>query len=781
MLKKNIFYFLILLIIVNSCLPKYIEEINNICKKVDTKHKSIYKTSNEFFKNINYDPDYKNKNEQKLQETYDLFIGNKLEEDEEFTIFLIIKDYLLNRYIIPIIIIWIIFCYLFIKKLWIFKPFFYIRIISRPCLNIIMIMLFILLVILSIGVYLKITELNFSINGTFCNLLKFFYELNRGKIKEKEIDVNIFINNSLSNKNINDGDLWPGLYDLNSILLDSSDAINKISLNENKTFYFLEELNDNINEYQNLIKSIMETASKKINNPNYFLDFDILTKYSYEFNNISRANSYINIINSEFIQYFHNATELIKSLNNYCISLSNKSDFYDNELNDFFDNISDFSSLMKEISMNITNNIIIYEENYNIIIFIIKILNIISSCFSIFILFLLIFSFHKKYMWIRISLHIVWNIGFVLIINYFCFLYFLNNLENIFYDSLYIMDKEILNTNKSIFFDKCLNTEESDLKEVLNIYDKNSVLIDIDRYYKNIYPILNNLEYLEQEIPKLDNIKKISNNFNNYLNNYELSTNSSYENSDVNFVLNEITKITNKSNNLKREDDFFCDSNDIWVSSKQKCKDYIYISRYDLNKKFERKKDDKYCFMIQDDYQPSDLKNIYKNICTKKAYNQLIKYIIGLTRFYNNNENLLNSLEKILKEIERYNKKLSGIIIDQISKCEKDISDLIDIYNPILGNINITYLFKCGGLKRKIINFYDINYNQVLYNCNLIKKILGVIVLVILFGNISVIIHNKEVKGAKEVGRRYLKFANKDLNEDGVELIEEVPGEDDDT
>ena len=111
-----------------------------------------------------------------------------------------------------------------------------------------MIMLFILLVILSISVYLKITELNFSINGTFCNLLKFFYELNRGKIKEKEIDVNIFINNSLSNKNINDGDLWPGLYDLNSILLDSTDAINKISLNENKTFYFLEELNDNINE-----------------------------------------------------------------------------------------------------------------------------------------------------------------------------------------------------------------------------------------------------------------------------------------------------------------------------------------------------------------------------------------------------------------------------------------------------------------------------------------------------------------------------------------------------
>ena len=40
-----------------------------------------------------------------------------------------------------------------------------------------------------------------------------------------------------------------------------------------------------------------------------------------------------------------------------------------------------------------------------------------------------------------------------------------------------------------------------------------------------------------------------------------------------------------------------------------------------------------------------------------------------------------------------------------------------------------------------------------------------------------IIINNKETKENK---RKYLKIQHKDLNNDGVELIEEVPGEDED-
>ena len=778
MLGKKIYYFFILLILVNLCQSKYIEEINNICKKVNKKHNSNYKTSNEFFKSINYDFDDSKNNYQKLQETYDYLVGTKLEEDIEFSVFYLIRDYFLNRYIIPIIIIWICFCYLFFKKRLIFRHSCQFRLISKFYQNIIIIIIFFLLLILSIIIFLKVKDFSSSTNDTYCNLLKFFYELNHGKIKEKELNN---ITNSIKNRNIEKGDLWPGLYDLSSILLDSAEAINKISLNKNKTFSLLEEINDNINEYQKLIELLIETSFKVLPNPNYSQDFDILPRYSFEFDDISRANSYINVINSEFIQYFFNATELIKSLNNYCILLSKKSDFYDLELNNLFDNIIDFSSLMKKKSFNMTNNIFIYQEHFEKFIFIINSIGFILLVSSISVIIFSIIIMHKNFTWIRISLHIIWNIGFILIIFYSCVLYFLDGYEKVIYDFLYLMDKEILKTDTNIFFNKCLNTEESDLKDVLYLLDKNSVLIDIDKYYKNIYPVLNSLTYIEQEIPKLNNIKKISNNFNKYLNNYELSTNASYKNSDINFLLSEISKITNNSNNnntLEKPNDFFCESNDIWVASKTKCKNYIYISRYDLHNKFERKKGDKYCFIIQDNYQPSDLELIYGNICTKKAYNQLINYIMGLTNYYNSNENLLNSFEKIFKEIERYNKKLSNVILEQINICKNDISELTDIYNPILGDVNITYLFRCGGLKRKILNFYDLNYNQNIYICTFIKILLTIIISLIFFGNVIIIISNKE---KKEIKRKYLKVENKDLNNDGVELIEEVPGEDEDT
>ena len=778
MLGKKIYYFFILLILVNLCQSKYIEEINNICKKVNKKHNSNYKTSNEFFKSINYDFDDSKNNYQKLQETYDYLVGTKLEEDIEFSVFYLIRDYFLNRYIIPIIIIWICFCYLFFKKRLIFRHSCQFRLISKFYQNIIIIIIFFLLLILSIIIFLKVKDFSSSTNDTYCNLLKFFYELNHGKIKEKELNN---ITNSIKNRNIEKGDLWPGLYDLSSILLDSAEAINKRSLNKNKTFALLEEINDNINEYQKLIELLIETSFKVLPNPNYSHDFDILPRYSFEFNDISRANSYINVINSEFIQYFFNATELIKSLNNYCILLSKKNDFYDLELNNLFDNIIDFSSLMKKKSFNMTNNIFIYQEHFEKFIFIINSIGFILLVSSISVIIFSIIIMHKNFTWIRISLHIIWNIGFILIIFYSCVLYFLDGYEKVIYDFLYLMDKEILKTDTNIFFNKCLNTEESDLKDVLYLLDKNSVLIDIDKYYKNIYPVLNSLTYIEQEIPKLNNIKKISNNFNKYLNNYELSTNASYKNSDINFVLSEISKITNNSNNnnnLEKQNDFFCESNDIWVASKIKCKNYIYISRYDLHNKFERKKGDKYCFIIQDNYQLSDLELIYGNICTKKAYNQLINYIMGLTNYYNSNENLLNSFEKIFKEIERYNKKLSNVILEQINICKNDISELTDIYNPILGDVNITYLFRCGGLKRKILNFYDLNYNQNIYICTFIKILLTIIISLIFLGNVIIIISNKE---KKEIKRKYLKVENKDLNNDGVELIEEVPGEDEDT
>jgi hypothetical protein len=310
MLGKYIFYY-ILLILVISCYCKPIEDINNICKKINIKHISPHNTVKDFLENIHYNFD-KIKKSKISEKSYNFLLGNNFEEIEDFQFFGIINYYLLNAYILPVIILWIIFLILFFKKQFIFKPSFHFEIIPKFYQNIIILNLFFFIFILSIIILAKINDLNSSLKEAFCNLLKFFYELNHGKIKETDINNNNNNNNmKKNNNNLNKKDLWPGLYELNSILLDSSDALNKIAVNENKTFLFLKEIDSYVKEYKNLIKSLSDTASKKITNPNCFQDYNILTRYSYEFNDISRENSFINIINNEYIRYFHNATELM--------------------------------------------------------------------------------------------------------------------------------------------------------------------------------------------------------------------------------------------------------------------------------------------------------------------------------------------------------------------------------------------------------------------------------------------------------------------------------------
>ena len=769
------YFYYIFLILLISCYSKKIQDINSICKKVTNKHHSVYKTVKELLKNINYN--LKDDKREKISEkSYHFLLGTNFEKSDELNIFFIIKNYLINLYMLPILLIWIIFFILFFRKQFIFNSTFSLEIIPKFYRSIIIIIIFFFIFLLSITTLSKLNDLNSSINEAFCFLLKFFYELNHGKIKEAEIINNITI--KYNNINSNDIHLWPGLYELNSILLDSCDAINKIAINENKTFIFLEEIINNSKEYKDLMKSLIDTASKKIPNPNCFLDFDILTRYSYEFNDISRDNSFINIINNEYMRYFNNATELIKSLNNYCSIMTKKNDLYDLELNNFYENISDFSSLMKETYSNITNNILVFHEHFEIISLIIKVFEIFSILFDVFIIILILLPLTKNIILMQLIINICWNLSFLLIIFNISFWYFFYNLEEINDNIIYILEKDIFNTESNIFFNTCLNTEESDLIQVLNLFDKKSVLIDIDRYYKNILPIYDSLIAIEQEIPNLQNMKIISKNFDNYLNNYEISTNSTYQSSDISYVLKEITKLTNNVDKIPS--DILCESEDIWVTSKRKCKNYKYISIYDVEKKFERNKNEKYCFLIQDIYEESDLENIYKDICPNNTYNKIVKYIIGLTNYYNHNENMMSSLEKIFKELERKNKKLSTIIISQIKNCLNDISDLIDIYNPILGKNNITNLFKCGGLKRKVVNFYDINYNKIVYYCRYNKTYTAIIIILQILGNVFIIINNKEKKEKKETKRKYLNFQNKDVNNDGVELIEEVSGEDDD-
>ena len=754
-------------ILISLCMPQKVQEINNICGKIDNKHSSKINTSKDFLIRHNYDFE-KEKNYSNKNKIYEFLIYEKIEEEDDYNIryIKIIKKYLINLYIIPILLIWLIFIILFFFNACLFKSDLKINILLKLS-TFIIIIIFILIIIFSFIVIWNTKKLQSSINDASCNLLKFFYELNYGKIKE-----------SNNNKNILNNDRWPGLFTLNSYLLDISEQIIKISNKKNDTFSFINEIKNCIENYQNLINVLNNQSLKgfTISNINQN-DEEIIPIYLYEFKNISQKKTIINEIYLEYENFFLKPFNQLDYIYNYSNFLSYKSKVYDLQLTNIFDNISDYCYSIKEKSSSIINNIITLQSDLELIIMSIRIINRFSILLSLIIIFSIIIYFFKNLLWIKIFLHIFWNITFLIMIIYICICYFIVNLGEGVMNSIYLFENEILKTETNLFFGTCLNTIDSDLNILFNIYEKDSALIEIDKYYKRVFHALDILTKVKLKLPQSKKIKRARKQINNYLSNYELSTNSSYKQNDVTYILNKLSNITNNFKEGKQNG--FCDSNDIWVSSKKKCKDYIFITRYEIKEQFIRKNNEKYCFIIQDDYDESDLKKIYGEICSDKAYNQIVKYVLQLTNYYNKNENLLESIEKNLKEINRCNKKLSEIIISQIQKFEDDIGDIIDIYKPILEDTNITNLFKCRSLKRNIMNYYDISYNQIVNYCNSIKIYLKVIIILGFLGIIFIIINNNR-NSKEEKKRRYMKSQNKDLNNDGVELIEEVPGEDED-
>jgi len=628
--------------------------------------------------------------------------------------------------------------------------------------TIIILIIFALILMFSISVIGNLKKLQYSINDAFCNLLKFFYELNHGRIKGKN-DINL------------EKDKWPGLYTLNSILLDTSESINKLSKTINNTFSFIPAIEEDISKYQNLINSLSIEASDEIDNETYNKMKGIIPNYLYEFNNISKKNSLIYNINSEYKTYFFNSSQILTYLYNVSIDLSDKSSIYDLSLEYIFDNISDYCDSIKDKSSNIIDNIIIFQKNSESIISFIKIINVLSIMTSISTLIFVIVHFFKNILWIKIALNVIWNVIFFLIILFIMEYYFIYNLNNGAKHAIFLINNKII-TNSNLFFDTCLNTKESDLNILFDTYNKNSALLEIYDYYKNISPILHSLTTSEIELPQMKEIKLALNEINKYLNNYELLTNSSNTINDISYILDDLSKYTN--NFIEGKEKGYCDSNDIWVSSKDKCKNHKYVNMNDIENILERRTNEQYCFIIQDTYKEEDIKIIYGGICSNKAYSQIVTHINFLTNFYNHNEYLLRKFEEILKEIENFNIKLSEEIISQIKKCKDILEDLIDIYQPILGDSNITYLFNCKRLKNDIINFYDIIYNYITYYCFAIKIYAILIILLGLLGIVFIIIYN--YRNNKDIKRRYMKFHQKDLNNDGVELIEELPDEEED-
>ena len=732
---------IIILFIINSIIcEQKVQDINTICHKIKNKFKSSYSTINEFFIKNNYNFDYEKKFS-KSKEIFDKLIGQKLDEDNELEYFNIVKKSFLNTYIIIFFILWLIFIITFLKKKYILH-FFSISI----QLKILIILCFFIFIISCILAF-SYEELDSFMNDANCNLLKFFYELNHGKIKE-------------SSNLTGEVTHWPGFYSINSILIDTIEEIDLITSKYNETFYDLKKIKEFNEIIQAIFNNITNITSKGIKGPNKNNEQIIYPLFFYEFNKTMNADSIIYDLFLSFLKNFVNPSIQLELVYNYTNNLSSKEELYENSLEELFENFSKYSLFTKDKTSNLTDNIIIFQEKSELISIFMKFINKCTICLCIIITIFSLKFYHKIIFCVKILLHIFWNLIFVLVLIYICFYNYINNIDETFKHSIYLIETVIIRSNENNFF---IRNKDLDL------------LYDIEKYYRHVLNLIEYLNKIFHELVKKKNDNKAINIINRYINNYEFSTDSSFLTNDIHFV---IEKLTNITNNLQiNKNGSSCKCKDIWVTSKNNCRDYLHINKFEINEKVNRKKDEKYCFVLQEDYQKKDLEKLYSHICSNKDYLQIINYISGLNEYYHNIIHILEYIKINLNDLDENFSFLSDIMKSQIKRCKKDFRDLLDVCGPIFKQSDLKNIFRPEKLEKRLINYYDLSYNKISHSCKYIKIYIVLNILLEIIYSIFIINNiNKHIKGTK----RRKNNQSRDLDKNEVELIEEVPGEDED-
>ena len=738
-----------------------IQDVNEQCQNTNITsylNNNKFNTIDEFFDSINIEPETDEIDENSIKTLYMSLIGENLnyEENEykaEFSY--IYKNYFLNYYAFIILILWFISIILVIIKLRIFKSL-KIRHASLSQILITGVILFLIICLISIFSYSKSKQLQISINNVTCFLLRFFYRLNYGKIKNNnKIETITPTTNVLKDK-------WPGFFNLGSFLVDTADTITQIANQTDESFNLLNELMKSVDEYDKLIIKITDTVTNNyIENPNYKIKGNITPIYLYEFINVNKNKTLLGSIYNEFEDIKKNIDYII-NLKIEAEILKENEEFHTENFYDIFDNISNYFDFIKDKSVNITDNMMIIQKISQTLIYFINYKCITNLSISLLIIIFILIYWFLHFEVFKIVLHVVWNVVYASTISVVCFCYFLFNLSDNIKNSIYLMDNEVLQTNNNPFFYTCLNEKDSDLNNFLFSDEENLSVYELEKNYKLITPLFENED--DFLFKNSDLIDMSINEIDKYYNNLYLSTNESYEKSDINYILDELSDITTSQS---------CKTNDIWVSNKKFCRDYFYINKNDINLITNRYKE-KYCFSIEDIYESKDITYLYQDYCTDETFIKINETIFYITKYYKTNLKILSSIKQILNQLNEKNKNLAILINDQLEQCKLLYENLYETFKSIIGHKEIKFIFMCRGIKNELIIYYDIIYNYVFYYLKLLGFNFLLIVFLNLFGITCIIISVVEYKKSF---RTYLKLNNKDINGDGVELIEEVPGE----
>ena len=494
---------------------------------------------------------------------------------------------------------------------------------------------------------------------------------------------------------------WIGLTGIVQQLANTTKLVENMGNITQGVFDNIEYLKGNDSLYLNDIQTSKNDFYKEITAPND-KEKTILPIYAKEYESEKNITLDLGKINVEYNVVLHPSIELMNSLFKDSQTMSKETKSVVDAISGVTNQINDFSSLMDSMETKISNQFITYISSFSgNILLAFKIIFGIFIAFAIGAIGFLILFLCSHSGFFKFLLHLIWNLLLIFIIAAFIIGSLLGIVGTLSQQVVpvvsYFLDKEYLSSKDSIFgsnsqvatyIDICLNGNGS-LAEAMNVTTtKTSVL---DTFY-NATMKLDNMTESIKALNKSTVLTGIAEKLEVSKNEFVYATDSSYGDSDVTYILNDLRQYTDKS-----KDESAC-AYDLWTSQEKNCEGYSLLHPGE-----QRKEGELYCLLFKD-WEETDVQEIYKDC----AHNDtILSKFVPMKAFVNAHTERVQSMIDKTNEMSKIYETMGGDVQKQLGAMTEMLRTVIDVFNPILGDYSFFEMFNCGFVKEDLIYFFE--------------------------------------------------------------------------
>lgn len=529
------------------------------------------------------------------------------------------------------------------------------------------------------------------------------------------------------------GQNFAGAYNLKESFLNSSYSLNRIETFYTNMFVYYDNIIDSSQEFiDKLGECNLLTTDDRIFSPNPDTQlYDYITmNYQPIYGPKTNSSTLIGRVNEKYENKIKPIIETLTNLKSYFERLILNKNAYISELIKYGEYFDTMKMMYESINRNVGKAYSNYMKSGSNVLYILAIIIYVISPLIIIIIVIFIFIylckneptlFVKKY--VRIIIHVLWNILFIFSILGLILSGYIGTYRKYSYnlipsfnqlissdiiknktseDNLFLEFANNSDISKSLeLFSSCYNsTQSTNIANLLGIRDT------LLYYFDLIYQDYNNLLQFVYNNSLNENINTFvtekMNILDNYLYNITKTTSyATHQENDINIYIKELNRYTNYGDENTYQ--IRCATNlyDVWVTNRDDCPSGY---TYSLDGSQSRN-----CLVISEwtkNYYTLRYKPVCKTINNENTGLKVEHYLGRLQGYYENNKKLIIDMKNGAEDLINLHDFLINNISLEMSNDNGIFLNFTLPYSLFTNDTNIFSLFDCGVLKDDLIDFY---------------------------------------------------------------------------